>query len=71
MSKEPLVDRALIESQVKRVLPNPASCQVPLCQVLRSLQVGCVRCLSYCRRPVKGFFVAHEHGYVHLTARGL
>jgi hypothetical protein len=68
--KEPLLDKTLIESQVRRVLPDPSSARFRLVKYFEASKVGCGEVLvsSPSGAPAKVFFVAHEHGYVRLSS---
>jgi hypothetical protein len=68
--KESLLDKTLIESQVRRVLPNPSSARFRLVKYFEGSKVGCgeVLVLTETGTQVKVFFVAHEHGHVRLSS---
>jgi hypothetical protein len=68
--REPLLDKALVESQVRRVLPNPASAKFRLVKYFEASKAGCgeVLFLSETGAQVKVLFVAHEHGHVRLSS---
>jgi hypothetical protein len=68
--KEPILDKALVESQVRRVLPNPSGARFRLVKYFEASKVGCGEVLvqSGTGAQARLFFVAHEHGHVRLSS---